>query len=200
MKALITGASGIGKFVARRLKMDVVTHSLNGVGTDEFGDLTDPNTIIGISKKHGPFDVLVTCQGGKPDDFLESLKLNLLSVVYCCEEISKYMPNNGRIVTLGSYAGCFGRPSGICYSSSKAALHEYTRCLASRLRDRLIAVNCVAPGNTLTERFLSEHGKVEHAAHPDDVASIIAFLCSSEASHISGQVIRVDGGNHTFPC
>ena len=124
-----------------------------------------------------------------------------MSVIVCCEEILKSMPDGGRIVTIGSYVGCFGRPTGIPYSVAKAAIHEYTRCLSASLRDRAITVNCIAPGNVSTERYIKEHPtKQKDTVPPDEVASAIAFLCRPEAAAISGQVIRVDKGRHTFPC
>ena len=200
MKALVTGVSGIGKFVANSLRerMEVVTHSLHK-GADVLGDLTNPKVVKKMVQSHGPFNVFVACQGGK-GSFEEAFQINLMSVVYCCEEIIKDMPEGGRIVTVGSYAGCFGCPTDIPYSTAKAALHQYTRCLAAQLRPKSITVNCVAPGNTLTERFLKEHEHRDDAAQPEEVASVIAFLCSPEASQISGQIIRIDGGKHTFPC
>ena len=80
---------------------------------------------------------------------------NLLSVILCCREVVPEMQATklGRIVTIGSIAGCVGRPTGSIYAVAKAAVHEYTRCLAAQLRPDNIAVNCVAPGGTVTERF-----------------------------------------------
>jgi 3-oxoacyl-[acyl-carrier protein] reductase len=96
------------------------------------------------------------------------------------------------------------------YAVAKAAVHEYTRCLAAQLREHNVQVNCVAPGGTVTERFLRIHeidqgrlateGTLIRYGRPQEVGSVVAFLCTDAARFINGQVIRVDGGEQTFAC
>jgi 3-oxoacyl-[acyl-carrier protein] reductase len=117
---------------------------------------------------------------------------------------------SGRIITIGSIAGLYGRPTGSIYAVAKAAVHEYTRCLAAQLRPFNVPVNCVAPGGTVTERFLRIHeidqdrlietGTLDRYGRPKEVAGVVGFLCREESAFISGQVIRVDGGGQTFAC
>jgi 3-oxoacyl-[acyl-carrier protein] reductase len=115
----------------------------------------------------------------------------------------------GRIITIGSIAGCYGRDDGSIYAVAKAAVHEYTRCLATQLRPFNIPVNCIAPGGTVTNRFLVIHeiekeklveeGTLMRYGRPQEVADAVVFLASDAGRFISGQVIRVDGGGQCFP-
>ena len=112
---------------------------------------------------------------------------------------------SGKIVTIGSIAGFSGDAwQQATYSVAKAAVHQYTRCLAAQLRPYNINVNCAVPGGIVTERFLrlfdpdeawlATEGTLERYGRREELASIVGFLCTHAAQYISGQVIRVDGG------
>lgn len=203
-----------------------------------WGDVTDETEVKrmadAIRARFGPIDILVANAGGdigaggtgvgrggrpSPDDCVgvpvpdirAVLDRNLLSCILCCREVAPEMMarKNGRIITIGSIAGTYGRDDGAIYAVAKAAVHEYTRCLAVQLRTFNIPVNCVAPGGTVTNRFLVIHdidsaklveeGTLDRYARPREVAAVVAFLASEAGRFISGQVIRVDGGSQTWP-
>ncbi len=142
---------------------------------------------------------------------------NLLTAMLCCRAVVPDMRErgDGRIVTIGSIAGCGGNKNGrdgfAAYSVAKSAVHQYTRLLAANLRHDGIPVNCIVPGNINTPstriRFGGDRAKttpglsrLEHVGTPDDIARLAVFLCGPGGAYISGQVIRVDGGEQLSPC
>jgi len=202
------------------------------------GDLTDPaevsRLVAEIRTGLGRIDILVNNaggdmgpsgalgpRGGKPEhndcvliaveDVRAVLDRNLLSCILVCREVAPEMMTrrSGRIVNIGSVAGLDGRADGAIYATAKAAVHEYTRCLAVQLRPYDIAVNCVAPGGTMTSRFvatgqadpevLGKGDTLEGYGRPEDIARAVEFFVTDASRHISGQVLRVDGGAQAWP-
>jgi 3-oxoacyl-[acyl-carrier protein] reductase len=112
-------------------------------------------------------------------------------------------------VNIGSTGGLAGRTDGAIYATAKAAVHEYTRCLAHQLRAYNVPVNAVAPGGTLTPRFLATRqadqakldatDTLDRYADPEETSRAVAFLVSDPGPFVSGQVLRVDGGTQLWP-
>jgi 3-oxoacyl-[acyl-carrier protein] reductase len=201
------------------------------------GDLCDEAVVLeaveAITGAFGPIDILVNCAGGdigaagvhgpsagKPqgnnaldislDDIRTVLDRNILTCILCCRAVAPAMRDrkSGWIVSIGSVAGMGGRPETALYSTAKAAMHEYTRCLAALLRPHNVRVNVVAPGPIYTARFaasrpidekmLVEDGTLERYGKPIEVAKAVSFLVTG-GTYITGQVIRVDGGLQMWP-
>ncbi|MBI3723242.1 3-oxoacyl-ACP reductase FabG [bacterium] len=107
----------------------------------------------------------------------------------------------GRIVTIASVSGLAGVPGQTSYSAAKAGLIGATRSLAQEVAKRGVLVNCVAPGFVETDMTASlprdeilKRIPLGRMARPEEIAEVVAFLCSERASYITGAVIPVTGG------
>jgi 3-oxoacyl-[acyl-carrier protein] reductase len=139
------------------------------------------------------------------------LDRNLLATILTCQAVARGMMErrSGRIVTIGSVAAFKGRTQGSIYAVAKAGMTHYTRCLADQLRPYDINVNCIAPGDTRTGRFMgtravdqarmAEAGTLDRIATVDEVARVVEVFAGPLGAFVSGQVLRVDGGGQCWP-
>jgi len=184
-------------------------------------DVADPDSVDrGLKaaiERHGGIDILVNNAGISIDQLLlrvspKDLDLtwatNVNGPIYCAKACIRPMMKRrwGRIINLSSVVAESGNPGQAVYSSSKAALLGLTRTLAREYASRGITVNAVAPGFIETDMTadLSDAGKqgiidqtpLGRIGRPEEVAAAVVFLASEEASYITGQVVRVNGGMH----
>ncbi len=142
----------------------------------------------------------------KDSDWDNVIDTNLNGVFNLSKIFIKNMVKNrnGRIINISSISGLMGNPGQVNYSSSKAALNGFTKSLAKELGSRNITVNSVAPGFIETDMtsYLDDSAKkdvietipLKRLGKPEDVAELVMFLASEEASYITGQTISIDGG------
>ncbi len=176
-----------------------------------------------VVKKWGRLDILVNNAGlgtpakpvdeVLPEEWDQTILLNLKSVYLCVRAAAPVMKRQryGRIVNVASFAGrFFSRLSGPQYSAAKAGVIGFTRHLAAELGPFGVGVNSVAPSPVLTERVKGkwesrpeeERKKIlagiplGRLARPAEVATVIAFLASDDASYVNGACLDVNGGSY----
>ena len=200
--------------------IDGAAHVASDIGGQVSGvDLADVLSIAPAcqeaSRILGGVDLLVNCAGWDvampfadtaPDFWDKVVTINLLGPIAVTHATLPFMPDGSAVVNVSSDAGRVGSSGEVVYSGAKSGVIGFSKALAREVAARQIRVNVVAPGPTDTP-FLAgfdETGKLAEAmqrqtplkklATPDDVAAAIAFLGSSDAGHITGQVLSVSGG------
>ena len=186
-------------------------------GTDRiiwvWGDLADPATpeqlVEETVKAHGRIDVLVNNAGlstAKPfleltaDDFDTTFDIDVRASFLLAQAAARRMTDGGSIVNITSVHEHIPRPGFAVYAPAKAALGMLSRAMALELADRNIRVNSVAPGVIATPRNEEDAQELDpevplgRPGKPEEVAALVAWLCSDEASYATGQSYILDGG------
>ena len=220
--ALVTGgASGLGAAAAKRLRaegLQVTTLDLSHA--DVTADVADEQALLRVAGQIGPVDVLVNSAGivgpNKPllettvQDWRRVLEVNVLGTVNTMRAFVPGMRDRGwgRVVNIASMAGKDGNPSLSVYSASKAAVIGLTKSIGKELATTGVLVNAIAPAviatpmNADTAPDVLAHitGLIpmKRVGRPEEVAELIAFLCSDRVSFSTGAVYDISGGRATY--
>lgn len=179
-------------------------------------DVSDPRHVTALfetaEREFGGIDILVNNAGvavfqslaqTTDEEFDLVFSVNTRGAFYCLREAARRLRDEGRIVNLSTGATVPGTAGGSVYCGSKAAVELFTRCLARELGARGITVNTVSPGFTETDMLrqfphlvdmapsLSPLGRVGQV---EDIARVVTWLCTPDASWMTGQNIQAGGG------
>ncbi|MFV2000297.1 MAG: 3-oxoacyl-[acyl-carrier-protein] reductase [Acidimicrobiia bacterium] len=222
-RALARDGFGIGVNYARnseaaeKVVSDIV--AAGGTAVPVQADVADPEAVeamfLLVTEHLGAVSVLVNNAGITDDGLLLRMNVeqwdsvmatNLRSVYLCTKAALKPMirAKSGRIINVSSVSGISGNAGQANYAASKAGVIGFTRSIAKEVGSRGITVNAVAPGFIATDMTEALGDTVAEAVtkqislgrlgRPEEVASIVRYLASEDASYITGQTIVVDGG------
>lgn len=187
-------------------------------------NVTEQASVAAAAKQtaqvHGAIDVLVNSAGitgpntklwdYPVDAWQQVMQVNLNGLFLCCREVVPLMQarNYGRIVNMASVAGKEGNPNASAYSASKAAVIALTKSLGKELANTGIRVNCVTPAAVKTGMFdqmTPEHIQFMLSKIPmgrfgevDEIAAMVAWLCTEDCSFSTGATFDLSGGRATY--
>lgn len=222
-RALITGgASGIGAATAERLRaagVSVVTADLAGTA-DEHVDVSDQESVADLAERLGDVDILVNSAGIvgpsaplltlDPAAWRATFAVNTDGTFFMCRAFAPAMVRRGwgRIVNLASIAAKDGNPTQSAYSASKAAVIAMTKSLGKELATSGVLVNAVAPAAVTTPMNAETDAEIlarsqaltpmGRFGRPEEIAELVAWLCSDAVSFSTGAVYDASGGRATY--
>jgi 2-dehydro-3-deoxy-L-rhamnonate dehydrogenase (NAD+) len=178
--------AALARTLAKRLRVDILVNSAG---------ITGPN---------------VKLADYPPEAWAQVINVNLNGTFHCCREVAAHMQGNhyGRIVNIASVAGKEGNPNASAYSASKAGVIALTKSLGKELANHGVLVNCVTPAAVKTAMF--DQMTPEHIAfmlskipmsrfgNPDEIAAMVAWLCTEDCSFSTGGVFDLSGGRATY--
>lgn len=201
------------------------------IATDVANRLDVHNMVAAVRERFGDIDVLVNNAGivhgadfldVEEADFDRVLRVNLKGAFLCGQAVARYMVEKvknqqpaGAIVNMSSINGTVALANQVPYSISKGGMNQLTRTMALSLAPYGIRVNAVGPGSIMTELLAAVNSDEQARAkilsrtplgrigEPSEIASIVAFLASDQASYMTGEIVHADGGrlalNYTVP-
>ncbi len=178
-------------------KMSEVS-ALFDAGESEYGSIDILVNNAGIMSLH-------TIEEFTEETFDRILDVNLKGTFNSLQCAATRLNNGGSIINLTSSAIALGIPGYAVYNASKAAVESMSYTFSRELRGKNINVNCVAPGPTATDLFLTGKSEeqvenfkkmspLERLGQPEDIAGVVSFFASTDSSWVNGQVVRANGG------
>lgn len=189
-----------------------------GVVSD-VSDFDDIDTVVDAIKAHGHgLDVVLTNAGGGEfapisdvtvEHYLDTFNRNVGGTLFTVQKVLPLLNRGASVILAGSTAASKGTPSFGVYAASKAAVRSLGRTMAAELADRSIRVNTIVPGPVETPGLtglapaggesellaqMADGVVLKRVAHPDEIASAVAFLASDASSFMTGSELFVDGG------
>jgi 3-oxoacyl-[acyl-carrier protein] reductase len=207
------GASVVLGYRSGKDECEAIASEIGGRAVQ--ADVSIPEEAARLVQEAGDVDILVNNAGLTRDGLLARMsdedwrvviETNLSSVFYTCRAVTRPMMKKraGSIVNISSVVGVHGNWGQTNYAASKAGIIGFTKSLARELGSRNVRANVVAPGYVKTQltevlpeeatAALLQNTPLARLGEPEDVAGAVRFLCSDEASFITGEVLLVDGG------
>ena len=208
----VIGTSTNKKGIEMLSKKNIIAYELDLNSKDSISRFLDH-----IFTNHKDITILVNNAGVTRDnlvlrmteeDWTEVINVHLTGVFRISKAIVKNMLKNkwGRIISLSSTSSPLGNKGQANYAAAKAGIEAFSRTLSNEVGSRGITVNCVAPGYIDTDMldFIDKNERNSVASQipllrlgrPEEVAELITFLASEEASYITGQTVHINGGLH----
>ncbi len=218
----LAGARVVVNYNSGKSEATEVVNIINANGGEAISlgaDIRDEDQVLAmfqqIIKLWGRIDVLVNNAGIRKDKLLmrmttaewdSVIDTNLKGAYICSKTALAHMvrQRRGRIINMSSVIGLSGNPGQANYAASKSGLIGLTKTIAREVATRNVTVNAVAPGYIMTNMvedladdlkdLVKSRIPMNRFGSPDDVAGLVVFLSTDDASYITGQIIGVDGG------
>lgn len=216
------GANVAVNYAGSEARAEAVVQEIEQMGLKSFKVQADvanesdvKEMVKAVTSKFGSLDILVNNAGVTKDNLLMRMKeaefdqvinTNLKGVFVCTKAVTRQMmkQKSGKIINVASVVGVTGNPGQANYAAAKAGVIGLTKTTAKELASRNIYVNAVAPGfisTDMTDQLTEEQRAgmlamipLAKLGTPQEVASVVRFLASDDASYITGQTIHIDGG------
>ncbi len=222
LKLAELGANVVVNYSNSSNKAEEVVNEIKDIGREAMAikaDVSNPEDVNAfvkeVSKKFDSIDILINNAGitkdtllirMKDEDWEKVIDINLKGTYLCTKLFGKKMmkQRSGKIINITSVVGIMGNAGQANYAASKAGVIGFTKSIAKEFSSRNINVNAIAPGFIETEMTDSLSDEIREnytksiplgkLGKAEDIANVVAFLCSQESNYITGQVINVDGG------